>query len=109
MPKPRARPEFDGVNLSSLADVLLYLAERGYLSGSWARGDARRDSDVDVRLAERYVKPLAAALMAQGVKWESAFLGSLTWWPDGMQVEVSYLYPRYKRGPVVLNGVEFRT
>ena len=83
-------------NLNRLGECLEWLASRGRLSGSYARGTYHGESDVDVRLAERQVKVLKRMLMQQRVKWDSPFLGSITWWPDGVQVEVSYLFPRYK-------------
>jgi hypothetical protein len=44
------------------------------------------------------------------VVWESPFVGCVTWWPDGYQVEVSSIFPRYRKGRTVsVNGVEFRT
>jgi hypothetical protein len=96
--------------LDRLDDSLRWLAKRGYLSGSLSRGDSHANSDIDVYLPERHIKPLVALLKAQGVVWDSPFVGCVTWWPDGYQVEVSSIFPRYRKGRTVsVNGVEFRT
>jgi hypothetical protein len=98
------------INLATLRGALSWLAERGYLSGSRSRGDFRPDSDIDVQLADRHVKVLVKVLRRQNVEWDSPFVGSVTWWPDGVQVETSFLFPRYRKGRhVQINGVTFRT
>jgi hypothetical protein len=97
-------------NLKSLHESLQWLSERGYLSGSFARNDGTGTfKDVDVRLADRHVKKLRAMLDAQGVEWDSPFVGCITWWPEGKQVETAFLFPRYKTGPKIIDGICFRT
>lgn len=66
-------------DLRRLDESLCWLAYRGWLSGSWARGEQTAASDIDVRLAERHVQTLKRLLMAQPVRWDSPFLGSITW------------------------------
>lgn len=97
-------------DLSTLRGALSWLATRGYLSGSRSRGDWRLDSDIDVRLADRSVKLLVKELRRQNVEWSSPFIGSVTWYPEGVQVEASFLFPRYRKGRhVAVSGVVFRT
>ena len=69
----------------------------GRLSGSRAYGEPRPDSDWDYWMPERKVILLLKWIIASGERWDSPFLGSVTWRPDGIQVEVSYLFPRTKR------------
>ena len=99
-------------DFSLLVPSLLWLAARGYISGSYAYAGATELSDIDVRLAERHVKVLKRLLCAQNVTWDSPFLGSITWWPEGVQVEVSYLFPRYRKVntglDVTIRGVRFK-
>lgn len=64
------------------------------LSGSRARGDWHEESDWDYYLSQRGITRLHKALDRQGVGWDSPFVGCITWWPDGVQVETSFLFPR---------------
>lgn len=96
-------------DLSTLEGSLIWLSARGFLSGSRARGDFRFNSDIDVYLANSHIKKLRRELDKQKVKWDSPFVGSITWWPEGTQVETSFLFPRYRKGTVSICGVEFRT
>ena len=66
----------------------------GRLSGSRAYGRPSPDSDWDYWMPERQVKRLLRDLIARGVRWDSPFLGSVTFWAEGEQVEVSFLFPR---------------
>ena len=70
---------------------------QGRLSGSRAYGTPRPDSDWDYWMSERNVKKLAKHLTACGVAWSSPFLGSLTFHVEGVQIEVSYLFPKNAR------------
>lgn len=95
-------------DLSKLEDSLRWLAARGYLSGSLGRGEPS-GKDIDVRLADSHVKALKRLLNAQKVHWDSPFMGCITWWPEGVQVETAFLFPRYRTGDRIIRGVLFRT
>ena len=96
------------VDLSDLTSSLEWLAKRGWLSGSLARGKERA-KDIDVCVNDRTIASLKALLREQNVPWDSPFIGCITWYPDGVQLETSTLFPRYKTGPKSVYGVEFRT
>ena len=97
-------------DLSTLTGALRWLSVRGFISGSISRGDNHAGSDIDVRLADRHVKALKRELIRQGVAWDSPFMGCITWYPEGVQVETAFIFPRYRRGrTVVVSGVPFRT
>jgi hypothetical protein len=95
-------------DLRLLEDSLRWLAGRGFLSGSLGRGE-RFGKDIDVHCHLKHVKALKELLNAQGVSWESPVTGAITWHPEGTQVEVSDLFPRYKTGKKMLYGITFRT
>ena len=85
----------DARRVVTLAEAQSEIARLGgRLSGSRAYGTPRADSDWDYWLPERRVKQLLKWVIERGMRWESPFLGSFTFWPDGEQVEVSYLFPR---------------
>lgn len=86
----------DKHDLSTLAGSQTFiLAHKGRLSGSRANGTATSSSDWDYYLRESAVHGhLRAALQEQSIAWDSPFLGSITWWPEGIQIETSYLFPR---------------
>ena len=96
------------VDFSSLDDSLKWLAKRGWLSGSLGRGEAF-GKDIDVLVKTRTIAELKSGLNEQGVEWDSPLTGCITWYPEGVQVETSDLFPRYKTGPKSVYGVEFRT
>lgn len=97
-------------NLNNLDESLRWLAQHGYLSGSFGRADGTgTGKDVDVMLPYGKVKKLKDMLLKQSVEWGSVFPGCITWHPSGLQVEVSDLFPRYKNGPKSVLGIEFRT
>lgn len=75
----------------------LIAAHGGRLSGSRAYGQPHPCSDWDYWMPERQVKRLLRVLITHGVEWDSPFLGSVTWWPDDEQVEISYLFPKNAR------------
>lgn len=91
-------------------EALLWLAARGHISGSWARGEAYGDSDIDVRLPPRSLKTLTRLLDEQGVHWRSTVTGHVLWAPEDVYIEVYDGFPRYKpHGATVwVEGVEFR-
>ena len=91
-----------------LVASLKWLAGRGYLSGSLGRGEAY-GKDIDIAVTDRTIADLKRKLNEQGVEWDSPFMGCITWYPEGTQVETSTLFPRYRTGPKSVYGVEFRT
>lgn len=97
-----------GENLSTLGGALRWLAKRGFLSGSFGRGETS-GKDIDIHLNDRYIQKLKTTLIAQKVNWNSPFVGSITWWPEGVQVETSSLFPRYRKGQKCIYGVWFKT
>ena len=97
-------------DMTLLDDSLNWLAKRGWLSGSFARCDGTGTfKDIDVRLADRYVAQLKRLLTEQKVEWDSPFMGCITWWPEGIQVETAFIFPRYRTGDKSVFGVRFRT
>ena len=101
-------------DLSRLDQALRWLAARGHISGSYARGEEGGDSDIDVRLPNRQLQTLKRRLDAQGVHWMSTITGHVVFRPDqpfdAPFIEVYDGFPRYgPRGSTVwVHGVEFR-
>jgi hypothetical protein len=95
-------------DFNNLVESLQWLAKFGRLSGSLGRGE-RSGKDIDVYLSYSKVKTLKGLLDFQMVTWDSPCTGAITWHPEGVQVEVSDLFPRYKTGDKVIYGVTFRT
>jgi len=95
-------------NFNDLDESLEWLAKRGWLSGSLGRGESS-GKDIDVFLPDRHIQALKKLLNAQEIEWDSPFIGCITWWPGDVQVETSYLFPRYKTGDKRVFDVWFRT
>jgi hypothetical protein len=79
------------------------------ISGSWARGEQREDSDVDLYVSEKNWKKVKQLL--EGIKWDSCIVGHVAFTLDGKLFEFSTWFPRYgRRGRVVtVLGVDLKT
>ena len=69
----------------------------GTLSGSRAFGTPQPDSDWDYYLSNSKIGRYKRWLTRMHIQWDSCFIGTITCWPEGDQVEVSFLFPRTRK------------
>lgn len=87
------------------SDIILALRAHGArLTGSWARGEERLDSDYDFYVPERRWKDFVKA--APG-GWESCIVGHVAWRVGGDLIEASSLFRRTPRKKKLVSRVLF--
>lgn len=77
------------------------------LTGSFARGDYREDSDLDFRLNERDLARYKTFLLERDIPFDSELPGHIT--ANGIEVFTGFNRQKSTHAAVIINGLQFKT